>query len=335
MFRSVQKACGLVLAAAQLQAAIAKDACQCDGADFFCNGEVHFYDCSKTEAAKGCTGGSSCDCMDKSCRSSAALLSRQPPECAAQCSEDATYHDVCGNFDDQNSFCGYYSVWYCVRTTGNCTSDALPTMDACEKKCDAKARGKEDGKATFLECLETCAVKVAPAVAAAVPAAASAAPAAAAAPIASEPAVTNETCQCDDAGDYFCHGKIHFYDCGKTEVAKACAGGSSCDCMERSCRSSAALLSRQAPECASNCSEDATFYDVCGNFDDEHDFCGYWSVWYCVRTTASCTSDALPTMEACEKKCDAETRGKEDGKADFLQCMMPCELSSRGTQFLV
>ena len=116
------------------------------------------YDCSRSPAARACAasighkGGEDCGCLTHDCYSSADLLSNQSSACILRC-QDPSAAEICSDYDDENLWCGFYSVYHCVASFDSCDATKLQ-VSTCESSCLPPS--KTVSLDSFLQCLDEC-----------------------------------------------------------------------------------------------------------------------------------------------------------------------------------
>lgn len=138
------------------------------------------------------------------------------------------------------------------------------------------------------------------------------------------------SCGCDASGScdvkagnstnyYLCDGSDAFKTC-KQEIEKS----QTCECLAMGpCNSTFVMLALNPQECRSACTAPSAIDDVCSNYDDNQNRCGYYAVKQCILSTPACSSWKPPTTE-CEAACNKKAQSKEDEdeRLDFfLSCM--------------
>jgi len=152
----------LLAVAALIVAAQAE--CQCDPGSNACesraNDSDYYYLCDLSAMKRTCRKdverSRNCECLNQGGCLSMALLPN-PPACAKSCMVPKAI-DLCSNYDDQNSWCGYYGQLRCMADSPECTNK--PQMSPCEVQCDAAAaaHGGDDYEKfdAFLQCVSEC-----------------------------------------------------------------------------------------------------------------------------------------------------------------------------------
>ena len=118
------------------------------------------FDCSRSASARDCTKNlqSNCECLSKDCYPSVRLLEVQSDECKKQCQDPFT-STICPDYDDENTYCVFWSVFHCVAVTAPSCDGSKLEATQCQIKCTAQPSKSQEPSAQFdefLQCLEGC-----------------------------------------------------------------------------------------------------------------------------------------------------------------------------------